>query len=241
MAGLQGSEALQPNYLSIDPNTGLVSADFSGVVNAQGVTLPVYRTTVSLLDPPPDVNVLQWTNPVNNKQTAYASAEQIFAGPNYQSIAALAAMLPDAGGTVATSKITAGIPTNTDEAALEVAFHQPGGTVNAIVSALAGAQSRTIVDNTGESDFLQVATTRLLSLDVGQANINFGAGTSASVTVGHSLGRNPSIAFAGSVQGAIGDNISFSCGNFTGTQLTIYGYAQSVPGGPFQIGWAALG
>lgn len=214
---------------------------FEGVIDAQGVTLPVYRTTVSILDPPPDGNVLQWTNPVNNEQTAYVSAEQLFAGPNYQSIAALAALLPDASGTRATAKLTAGIPTNTDEAAIKADFFQPGGTITALLTAIAAAQSLTILDNNGNSNFLQLPTSEKLAIAVGQANINFGGTNSGNVLVGHGLGRNPIVAFASSIQGAIGDNVSFSPGNFTATQMTIYGYSQTPPGGPFEIGWVAIG
>lgn len=38
-AGAQGSEALQPNYLTVAPG-GLVSADFAGTISATGLTLP---------------------------------------------------------------------------------------------------------------------------------------------------------------------------------------------------------
>lgn len=50
-----GAEVLQPNYLTIDPNTGVVGADFTGVISALGVTLPSGDTLT-----PPATNRVRW-------------------------------------------------------------------------------------------------------------------------------------------------------------------------------------
>lgn len=50
-----GGEALQPTYLTINPNTGLVGADFTGLVNALGLIIPAG----SVFTPTP-VNRIEW-------------------------------------------------------------------------------------------------------------------------------------------------------------------------------------
>lgn len=56
IAGLQGSEALNPNYLTLTP-AGLVGANFTGVINALGLTLPAYQAGGA---PTPAGNAIEW-------------------------------------------------------------------------------------------------------------------------------------------------------------------------------------
>jgi hypothetical protein len=53
-AAAQGDEALQPTYLTVD-NQGRVSASFSGVVTALGLTLPAFAGST-----PAATNQIQW-------------------------------------------------------------------------------------------------------------------------------------------------------------------------------------
>jgi hypothetical protein len=78
------------------------------------------------------------------------------------------------------------------------------------------------------------------TLAFGGAEINFGGTDSGTVTVTHNMGRTPGVALAGSMQ-APADVISFNCDTFTETTFLITGQAVAPPGGPFLLGWIALG
>lgn len=207
------ADNLSPNYLSIN-------AQGQVIANLPGLVLPATTGPRAAA-----LNSIQWqenADTVAEASAAYTQNAPPF-GPHVSGLA-ISAITPDGGLTAS--------------AVLDLDAYSNG---YASLTAVAGAMGATIIDSEGESNFILNATNTLAAVAFGSVNINFGGTDTGSVTVTHDLQRIPAVAFAGSIQGAIGDLISFSCGTLTATQMTITGYSQTPPGGPFLIGWVALG
>lgn len=240
--GLHATDANGNEILNI---TSGQSAAFEGTVNAEGVTLPAYTTNVNILNPPPDNNILKWVNALRgNEDVGYASVEQIFAGINFQAIASLVALLADGGGTVATSKITSGVPGNTEEAGLEAAYHSTGV---AVTSAIAGGRSATILDSNGNSNFVQNANgPTFMNICRGVTNISWPGGTAQSneVNVGHDLGVGPT-AIVATFGVAYGYDATFTVytAGANAANFNMWSIANDIvpaPGFSIPVGWIAI-
>lgn len=65
-----GSDLIVPNYLTIDPVTGLVGANFSGKVHASGLELDAFDAAASSSDS----NIVRWLSPDGIERAAIGGA-----------------------------------------------------------------------------------------------------------------------------------------------------------------------
>lgn len=109
-----------------------------------------------------------------------------------------------------------------------------------------GLYSKTtgVTQNTGWSNvisYVQLAPNILgATLGMGTVVLDFHGTDTGTATITHNMGRTPGVAIAASMQ-APADVISFNCDTFTSTTFLLTGQAVSPPGGPFVVGWIALG
>lgn len=198
-----GQDSLTPSYLTIDPTTGKVGAQFSGALTASSLILPagvnpdtsprvIFRTPTGT-----DTGYLY-----SNDNGTYCNAGIVANHPTN----------PTAGAAVA---CYAGNARDTDNAAL-VQAPNAAGNLNYI---------RTLLDGAQRSDFVQAATTGRVAIDYGVAISHWPvAGIySAATVVSTRLGRVPGAVFFSDiipggegpcVHGALGGSFT-AAGGFT--------------------------
>lgn len=159
LAGQQ-LDTLQPNYLTVNPD-GTISADFTGKINALGLTLP---GDGALTGDAPD-NLIQWIRSSDSATVANLYGAIDLPGT------------PEAGQTYA--RIEAGAPDNLSEWAILQLYgnHPPPFTGQNRINCEVGGQEVTLIDDTGASSFLQLLTT-------GTVKLQFGTGLSANIAAG---------------------------------------------------------
>lgn len=148
------SEALQPNYLTIDPNTGLVSANFSGSVTAAGIILPPKADPTSAPGP---TNKVSWVRTSDGASVAIVTAwdrpgvgdagVQIYGGAKADLSAAETSTFAEllAAGQSSANLIVAGTDTSLSS----------GATVSASTGQLGGQGSVLIISQDNRSSFVQ--------------------------------------------------------------------------------------
>lgn len=177
------NEALVPNYLTFDPATGRVGAKFSGVISAQGVTLPE-----STVQNPPPTSIVNWTDPSTG-----VTAGEIYTQSRTTQPFPIELILQAFG------EVIAGPTTRTAGIDILARATDLAPVLNSAVSAFAGTlavrQSVTLVDDAGNSSFL------ILSVPLGQHLVNFGQfgpftrAANTQVAIPHGLGVTPAAFF----------------------------------------------
>jgi hypothetical protein len=149
IAGVQGSEALQPNYLTIDPITGLISASFSGFVDAAGVRLPTWLIQGSS---PVTSSEVVWNNPSTGLVDGGIVVERDTSGPNPVNLTTVQSR-SEAGAPadVSQSWLEARDDQSNLQAGLYVSQQNEGATAQAV--AQTGSQVAKILDQAGSSSF----------------------------------------------------------------------------------------
>jgi hypothetical protein len=229
IAGLQGSEALSPNYLTLDAE-GNVGANFSGVIEADGVTLPASNTVALAAQ-----NEVAWQRTSDGALIADVGG---YAGPSGDVRLILNAV--NAANNQSEISLNATSDGGTLEANLTVA-------VVGTPQVFAGLNDGSFVEIIGEggvSSFLQLAgASRELAIDSGASSLAYAASTgSATTTVNHNLGRAP-IAVVATAMGAPGFTAVpvFNWFNQATTTFQINGAIQSAFTGNIPFTWIALG
>lgn len=216
VAGLQGSEALQPNYLTVTPG-GLVGANFTGKLNASGVILPVYVVGSSQIV---QDHAVIWTDPANgNIQAGGISVERQAAGGIGGVNATFTVIDADAETSADESQtnIRATDDTSTVQASLNVTQYGRG---NGSVNAFAGAQARTILDSNGNSSFPQLVSSNAIYID-GPYTIScpsLAAGASNTVTINGARTSYNNSVMIGGFNAFLGYVPSFGCQYIGGNQ-----------------------
>lgn len=208
-----GGEQLAPNYLTL--TNGLVGANFTGLINALGLIIPSAPTLT-----PGTSNEITWQRAADG------------AG-----VATMAAASPAANQTDLT--INAGDPSTDTGAAIDITaksesgnaalsiFSSGSGFLGMAVSATVGPENVVIIDEDGDSSFLQLADgTAQVAIDYGANN----TGAGASVTFNHRIGRVPQAVLALPFANAVG---------FGGSSTTTITINASAVGTSFY--WLAIG
>lgn len=164
IAGLQGSEALNPNYLNISPS-GDVSAIFPGGVEMNEVTSGTYSPSSGL----------GWISAAGDGSIP----EQIFGYMSGSAHTLVARSRPDSS--------------NEAEILCSAELGGGAGTAVAYVNVVDGAGGsvqRTISDSSSNSSFLQLLSSSLATIAFGSGQIS-GSGPRLAATIAHGLGRTP--------------------------------------------------
>lgn len=147
IAGLQGSEALSPNYMTVTPG-GLVGADFTGLVNALGLVLPTGQGGAQT-----GANEINWQDATGFDTATMISVENVLGVPADGTVLFIQANAP----TGASSEIIIEPQNGTATPAVLVVNQNPSGSPTASVYAIAGTNARVFIDSNGASSFLQLA------------------------------------------------------------------------------------
>jgi hypothetical protein len=147
-----GGDTITPTYLTIDAQ-GHVSASFTGIVNALGVTIPE-----GLNPNPSGQNEIAWVN------SGGAVEERIGSVNNGGVAALLAQATPAAAGVEGLVKLEAFNHAATENAILSAAADDTTSSV----SASATTHGVVVIDSAGESSFLQLASPNNFRLAAGQ-------------------------------------------------------------------------
>ena len=147
-----GSEPLSPNYLTVTP-AGLVSANFTGIVNALGLVLPAS----AVASPPPDSQI-QWQRTSDGSLVASVSATDIVNNQNIMSLINHGR----SGSTLVESTMQAIMDSNGQAATIQVgantnAYGGPLAAVSAIaLYSLSNGYQRVILNSAGGSGYPQI-------------------------------------------------------------------------------------
>jgi hypothetical protein len=224
IANLQGSEALNPNYLTVTPQ-GLVGADFTGVINAQGLVLPA-ATSIT----PAPVSEVAWKRASDGGLIATLFAYSIAGASQLDITADLA--------SDSVANLELGTQSVDGQSSIELA--QSAGTMLAQVTA--GAKIATLLDNSGNSSFLKLATEADVAVSYGQTseNWNNSSPSSPTFTITHGLGRAPTAVLAVSTTGV---GIAYTTQAYTSTTFEAFGYYAPGTGlnQTVAIAWIAIG
>lgn len=143
-ATAQPGEQLTPNYLTLI--NGVVGADFTGHVHAQGLDLDAGTSNT-----PADQDRVRWLRTSDGAAVAYLFGTEVLGRDILQE----AALATEASNT-ARAQLLASSHSGTNQAGFTAnAAADTGGSSSA--SASAGADSVTLIDSSGDSDLLQVA------------------------------------------------------------------------------------
>lgn len=187
VAGLQGSEALQPNYLTVTPG-GQVGADFTGKISADGIVLSPW---IAGGPGPITDHDVAWVDP-GNALTVAAISGQRQPGGGIGGVDATWARL-DAKAEQLTDESQVSLNTADDTGTYQASINVTQyGRGNGSVNAFAGAQARTILDSNGDSGFIQNALGGAIAITALQIVLAFsGSSFSNVVQFNHNLGRIP--------------------------------------------------
>lgn len=199
VAALPGSEALQPNYLTVDP-TGKVGANFSGKITASELDLiggagasPIKWVTAG--------GGLLAELTVDASGNLSLSPAGLFKGQGFA--------MPEAGGSAFTPSKAVQWQDGGGNAQSFVQGYSSGGghalimeqiaqtlfllLAGGTVSVGAGSQAVTLLDNTGYSGlvFNAAGVGTPLAVNAGTSSMFFSASQNASVTINHGLPRPP--------------------------------------------------
>lgn len=219
LGALQGSESLNPNYLTLTPG-GKVGAIFPGGVETTESTGSFTTETG-----------LGWLN-ANGDGAIVEQIYGFFDGVSAHNLIAT---------SLADSNDKAGILLVSDAAgAAGSAMVEAAAEDNA-----GGSQSVTVINSAGASSFLQLAGgARPLAIAAGSSLLTFSGGsTSNTVTINHGLTRTP-IAMVATALAAPGFSAipSFNCLNETTTQFEVNGVTPgSAITGNVAFCWIAIG
>ena len=224
-AGATGAETNSPNYLTLTP-AGAVGALFSGGV--QLIEAPA-------LDPTNAAGTLRWMDPATPSIVdAYIQAAVSGAPPTH--------------GLLLVSN-----PDTNDLAILELYTKVAGAKGSAGIQAQAydnagGAASAWIINSAGQSNFLQLPSTKQLAIDCGLSFVSFPSGTqwSSTTNVTHALGRVPVAVLLGGQTSSAGAFIlmCINSGSITASGFSLRGYSPqaAVGAGDYAyFSWAAIG
>lgn len=230
IAGLQGSEALSPNYLTLDAQ-GNVGADFSGVIQADGITIPASNSIALAAQ-----NEVAWQRTSDGALVADVGG---YAGPGGDVRLILNAV--NAANNQSEVSLNASSNAGTLDATLIV------GVVGApqVVAGTNDGSFAQIIAAGGKSSFLQIAGAPAeLAVAAGSSLITFsGSSASNTVTINHDLTRTP-IAMVATALAAPGFSAipSFNCLNETTTQFQVNGVTPgSATTGDVAFCWIAIG
>lgn len=154
---LQGSEQIAPNYLTVDAD-GTVGASFSGYIQAQGLAM-LEQLASGGLQPPSVPSQVQWTRAGAGFVPAWIGAQHVGPPPGGTDIDYLVSQV--SSNTWARNLLQAVQNSSGQTALLQV---QATSTAQQVFAG-AGAQSPTIIDQAGNSNFLQLLSSRALYLD----------------------------------------------------------------------------
>lgn len=164
------------NYLTVDPVTGAVGADFTGHVHAAGVDLDASPITST----PASGNLIRWLQQPGGALVAQVAGET--------------------DGTTNLGILRAPSPNGLSGAQLAVSATNAAQSVTATVD---GVTDAVLVDQLGRASFVQLPALGRLGLDfldTGVFSLNGGAALGANLawgeTFGHTLGRSPAYATA---------------------------------------------
>ncbi len=140
-------DQLTPNYITVEPD-GEISANFSGFVDATGIQLP------TLLGSPSEAlsDVIRWQNPNTGKFDGGVYAQYLAGSPNSASIT-VAGQTENAAETSG-AQIEAFDDTRTRQGVIWIQQTARGN--NVFAGATAGTKEVGIIDNAGNSSFLQL-------------------------------------------------------------------------------------
>lgn len=155
----ESSETLQPNYLTYNPATGIVGANFSGVINAQGLILPAGLT---------DISKIEWQRVADALVASYIQANSPAA--NRAQLNMFAQNPDDGGNSFARllAVVDATIAGNTHVSA----------TAQSTAGGVHGTGEKIIIDDLSRSDFLQLGAPNLSA--VGISNLTWPAASAFS-------------------------------------------------------------
>jgi hypothetical protein len=168
----QGGETLQPTYLTVSPS-GQVSASFSGQVNALGLILPA-----GIASSPPDTSRVEWRRTSDNALVAdvFAYHDILLGGDHLQANVYGATNAVAEIGAIAGSSISS-----------VTAQAQPG-LASVFVQAL--SKTATVLDQSGNSNFLQVPSARQQTMWPQQSASVYVAPNNSQLIVFYSNGWN---------------------------------------------------
>lgn len=225
-------EQLIPNYLTIDPATGEVGADFTGIIHALGLILPAAPN----LNTPQGSNELVWTA-LDGLTRAVLLAGDL-PGPTPNAVLQIGTF---ASGPASASEVTiaAADDTGAPQASLNVNQIDEG---NGRVLANAGALDYTIIDSTGFSSFVLSAAggPNPLAIIAGTSSFVFAASTTANSVITHGLGRAPKIVLL-TLAANPPAPITLGYDTVTVTQFTARALADSALTATVTFGWLAVG
>ncbi len=182
---LGSSEALVPNYLTVD-QAGRVGASFAGHVHAQGLDLDAGASST-----PPDQDRVRWI-----RQSDGAVVAQEFGYTNPGSATLELGGRPAVATDRAYSRLNAYASDGTSVGAQIYASYQQSPASAAVVAGAIGSV-RVIIDNTGASDYLQVGSTQAAAANWGVSSfVGNGTNSSGGLNVAHGLVRTPGFAIA---------------------------------------------
>lgn len=236
LSSLKPSEQAQPNYLTVDAQ-GRVSANFSGIINAQGVVIPSAFGGAPL---PP--NRISWQRASDRAFIADIFASTTVAGSTSEGL--LLRAFAHAAAEFSDVEMQAIDDTGQQQAQL---FVQQNNRGNGLAQATAGSKIATIIDASGSSAFLQLLSTQKLRSAFGTGSVNFTTGnqTTAAVTIPHGLGTTPQAVLAFfNLQGITAATFTLQTSQAPdATNIYLYGQTSSAPGGNFSepFWWVALG
>lgn len=158
VAGLQGSEALQPNYLTVSP-TGQVGADFTGIINALGLIIPAAQVGA-----PASTNKIVWERTSDGAVAASIGTSLDFGGgiihPSSQLLMDLEqpGTTNDANVALSSNVLAASASVTATDGTDVAALTTKTGSGQASVTATADANLINIIDQAGNSSFAQNTT-----------------------------------------------------------------------------------
>jgi hypothetical protein len=113
----------------------------------------------------------------------------------------------------------------------------------AIVSAVAGTEAARIIDEEGNSSFLQIPGGALAKIEIrfGTGELKWAAGSSAEQTVAHGLTREPKIVIPVLEENGPEAPVSLFAHTLTATHFTAEGWNSKAGTGTAKYRWAAIG
>lgn len=178
--------ALTPNYLTVDPTTGAVGADFTGVVNAQGITLPAFmRPTAGTPLGGGPVNKVNWTRTSDGAMIGYLVSQEDAAGIDgaQPRDRAIVAALEATSGNQSSAELMA-IDRNGAVQAFLAAIQQGAGTTASVFASAGNSPNYTIVDQNGSSSFAIMGNGGAIRAQIWQQQSNgISLGTAAGAGV----------------------------------------------------------
>ncbi len=187
---LAQADSLAPNYITINPD-GQVGAEFTGTINAYGITLPLDEGTGAISTE----QVIQWLGAENSTEPAANAPGFLFA--NYDAGSDFASMNVGSGADDAagTSRVLLVATDDTPTARAYLYMQQENRGATAWVEATADAQTVKIIGQDGSSSFVRARQNQAQSRF--QFTVAAPGGTTGGINlqIGHALGAIPTFSF----------------------------------------------